>query len=78
MKGYSNVMKIYNRKYKRYESVSQYGGGLLEILYHHFLGRILLKVVIHPVFSRVNGWYNSSSFSKRKIKPFIEEYGICM
>jgi phosphatidylserine decarboxylase len=39
---------------------------------------VLLKFVIHPVFSRVNGWYNNSSFSKRKIKSFVEEYGICL
>ncbi len=71
-------MRIYNRKTKAYEPISQYGGGLLHILYNHCLGRVLLKLVIHPVFSKVNGWYNSSSFSKRKIKPFVEEYKICL
>ena len=71
-------MKIYNRQRKIYESISQYGGNLLNILYNHCLGRILLKVVIHPVFSRINGWYNSSSLSKKKIKPFIAENNICL
>lgn len=71
-------MKIYNRQEKSYESISQYGGNLLNILYNHCLGRMLLKIVIHPVFSRINGWYNSSSLSKNKIKPFVEENNICL
>lgn len=71
-------MQIYNRKLKQYEPISQYGGGLLEILYHSRIGRILLKVVIHPVFSRLYGLYNSTPFSKRRIYPFVEKYGICM
>uniref|UniRef100_UPI004057190A phosphatidylserine decarboxylase n=1 Tax=Acetatifactor sp. TaxID=1872090 RepID=UPI004057190A len=69
-------MKVYNRRLKKYEETEQYGGKLLEILYYHPLGRILLKVVIHPVFSRIYGWYNGSPFSKRKIAPFVEQYQI--
>ena len=71
-------LKIYNRKLEEYETISQYGGGLLEILYHHCMGRMLLKLVIHPVFSRVYGWYNSSVFSKGRIAPFVEKYGIVL
>ncbi|MBQ4068592.1 MAG: phosphatidylserine decarboxylase [Lachnospiraceae bacterium] len=71
-------MQIYNRKNKTHEPISQYGGNLLDILYNHFLGRVLLKLVIHPVFSRINGWYNSSSMSVKKIKPFVDDYGICL
>ncbi|MBE5872867.1 MAG: phosphatidylserine decarboxylase [Lachnospiraceae bacterium] len=67
---------IYNRKEKVYEPANQYGGGLLEILYHHPLGRMLLKAVIHPVFSRIYGWYNNSPLSKRQISPFVKKYGI--
>ncbi len=71
-------MEVYNRRTKTYEPISQYGGGLLHILYNHCLGRILMKLVIHPFFSKINGWYNSSFFSKKKIKPFVEEYRICL
>lgn len=71
-------MQIYNRKNRTYEPISQYGGNLLNILYNHCLGRVLLKLVIHPVFSRINGWYNSSSLSKKKINPFVADYGICL
>ncbi len=69
-------MKIYNRREKKYESVAQYGGGLLEMLYHGWAGRFLLKLVIHPVFSRINGWYNRTRLSKKKIASFVEEYRI--
>lgn len=71
-------MQIYNRKLKQYEPISQYGGGLLEILYHSRMGRVLLKAVIHPVFSRLYGIYNSTPLSKGRIYPFVEKYGICM
>lgn len=71
-------MKIYNRKKGIYEETAQYGGNLLNILYNHPLGRLLIKIVIHPIFSRINGWYNSTSFSKKKIQPFIQDYDICM
>lgn len=71
-------MKVFNRKKGIYEETAQYGGNLLNILYNHPLGRLLIKIVIHPIFSRINGWYNSTFFSKKKIQPFIQDYDICM
>lgn len=71
-------MQIYNRSLGKYESISQYGGGLLEILYGNGWGRMLLKFVIHPVFSRWYGYYNRTSLSRRRIAPFVEKYGIRM
>ncbi len=68
--------QIYNRKLHKYEEDVQYGGGLLEILYHKRVGRIFLKWVVHPLFSRIYGWYQSTSFSKRKIAAFVEKYRI--
>ncbi len=69
-------MQIYNRQLQTYEPISQYGGGLLEILYHRKIGRILLKAVTHPVFSEVYGIWNRLPFSRRKIASFVEEYQI--
>ncbi len=69
-------MRIYNRECKVYEDTTQYGGGLLELLYNHCLGRLLLKIVIHPFFSRIYGMYNSSALSKRRIMPFVKKYEI--
>lgn len=71
-------MMIYNRKDKVYEEESQYGGNMLNILYNHCVGRILLKLIIHPIFSKINGWYNNTRLSKKKIKSFVDEYGICL
>ena len=71
-------MKIYNRKNQSVESSSQYGGKLLDFLYNHCLGRVLLKFVVHPGFSRLYGLYNDTYLSRRRIIPFAEKYGICL
>lgn len=71
-------MRIYNRKLQKYEESAQYGGGMLEILYNHCIGRTLLKFVIHPVFSRIYGIYNNSFLSKSRIEPFAKKYKISM
>jgi len=71
-------MKIYNRKTKELEEIKQYGGNLLELLYGKVWGRILLKFIVNPIFSRINGIYNSSQYSRKKIEPFIQDYQIKM
>lgn len=71
-------MKIFNRKTKEYEEITQYGQGMLDILYHSFPGRILLKAVIHPVFSRMVGLYYKSIFSRSKVLSLQQEYKIDM
>lgn len=71
-------MKIYNRELECYEENVQYGGVLLNILYNNSVGRILLKVAINPVFSKIGGWYNDTGLSKGRIKPFIKKNGIIM
>ena len=71
-------LQVYNRKQKKFEETSQYGGGMLDILYNHLPGRVLLKLVIHPVFSRMYGIYNSSPFSKGRIAPFVKKYEISL
>ncbi len=71
-------MKIYNRQTKQYEDNIQYGGRLLEFLYHHKLGRVFLKFVIHPYFSRLYGWYQKSPLSRKKIDAFVKEYSISL
>jgi len=45
-------------------------------LYNTFLGRVLLKIVIIPLFSKINGIYNRTILSKRKINKFIDKYNI--
>lgn len=67
---------IYNREKEALEEDIQYGGKYLKFLYNNIFGRILLKIIISPVFSKIYGTYNSSSLSKRKINKFIKKYKI--
>ena len=70
-------MKIYDRAAKAYREEKQYGGKSLEFLYHTVVGRILLKAfVCRRVYSKLNGIWMRSSFSVRRIKPFVREYGV--
>lgn len=52
--------------------VDQRQNNLLNMLYSHFLGRCLLKVITLPFVSKMGGILMNSSFSKRKIQSFIE------
>lgn len=70
------MKKIYNRKTNKLEDEGQYGGKYLNFLYNNAFGRILLKLIISPIFSKINGVYNKSFMSKRKVNKFIEQYKI--
>lgn len=69
-------MKIYLRQQEKLVEEKQYGSGSLTFLYQHPLGRLLLKVAILPVFSRLYGLYNDSRWSKAKIARWIDRYDI--
>lgn len=69
---------IYNRQKKCMEKEEQYGEKYLKFLYHTLLGRILLKIIIQPFFSKIMAIYYQSSFSKKKVKRVIETYQINM
>lgn len=71
-------MKIYDRKRGILYSEKQYCEKSLRFLYHTPAGRILLKLASGTGLSRLYGKYQESAFSKRKIKSFIEQYGIDM
>lgn len=70
------MIQVYNRLKQQYILEEQYGKKALKFMYDTAVGRLLLKLAINPVFSKVNGWYNQSSISRRKIKPLIEQYHI--
>ncbi len=72
------MIKIYDRQNQTYYTEVQYGGKLLNFLYHTFWGRILLKLIANRSFSKLNAIYNNSKASISKIKPFIEKYNIQM
>ncbi len=71
-------MKVYDRQSKTYIEIQQYGQEKLQFLYGNPFGRMLLKLVISPVTSRIYGWYNRRPASAAKIPAFIREHGIRM
>ena len=62
---------VYNRENKTVNKDTQYGGKYLNFLYNNFLGRLILKIVISPVFSKINGKYNKMAISKNKINHLM-------
>lgn len=59
-----------------------YGAAALNFLYgqdffSRVLGTPLLQLLVkNPIFSALYGWFQKRSFTKRKILPFIETFGI--
>lgn len=51
---------------------------LLTVLYGHGAGRVLLKLLISPAFSKLGGRLLDSGFSKALIPLFIKNHGIHM
>ena len=72
-----NVPSIIERKTGRLIQEEEYGQKAIYFLYHHFLGRLLLKMIFaRPYFSFLRGLYYNSFLSKKEIAPFVEKYGL--
>ena len=72
-----NTSSIIERKTGRLIHEEEYGQKAIYFLYHHFLGRVLLKMIFaRPYFSFVRGLYYNSFLSKKDILPFVEKYGL--
>ena len=68
---------IIERKTGRLIQEEEYGQRAIYFLYHHFLGRLLLKMIFaRPYFSFLRGLYYNSFLSKKEIVPFVEKYGL--
>ena len=72
------MIKIYDRANKKYIDEEQFGQGALNFLYNNALGRIILKIAVNPVISKLIGAYKKSRISKRGIKSLIKDYDIDM
>lgn len=72
------MIKVYDREKKEYIQEVQYGHNKLKFLYQNCFGRIILRLVINPVFSKINGIYKKSCFSKKSINKLINDYDIDM
>ena len=71
------VLPIIERKTGRVIQEEEYGQKAIYFLYHHFLGRVLLKMIFaRPYFSFFRGLYYNSFLSKKEIVPFVEKYGL--
>ena len=72
-----NTPSIIERKTGRLIREEEYGQKAIYFLYHHFLGRLLLKMIFaRPYFSFLRGLYYNSFLSKKEIAPFVEKYGL--
>ena len=72
-----NSPSIIERKTGRLIQEEEYGQKAIYFLYHHFLGRILLKMIFaRSYFSFLRGLYYNSFLSKKDIAPFVEKYGL--
>ena len=72
-----NVPSIIERKTGRLIREEEYGQNAIYFLYHHFLGRLLLKMIFaRPYFSFFRGLYYNSFLSKKDIAPFVKKYGL--
>lgn len=67
---------IYDREAKTISKDKQYGSIYLNFLYNNILGRVILKLIICPAFSKIYGKYNNMSISKKKVDTFIKKYNI--
>ena len=71
------VLPIIERKTGRLIREEEYGQKAIYFLYHHFIGRVLLKMIFaRPYFSFLRGLYYNSFLSKKEIVPFVEKYGL--
>ena len=72
-----NAPSIIERKTGRLIREEEYGQKAIYFLYHHFIGRVLLKMIFaRPYFSFLRGLYYNSFLSKKEIVPFVEKYGL--
>ncbi len=71
-------IKFYNRETNKIEIEKVYGDKAVRWLYGSTLGKLLTPLVCSSAISHFYGLFQSSPTSKRKIKPFIENFHINM
>jgi len=67
----------YNRYTGDIESEAIYGDGFLKFAYGNPLGKLTLSAIVRRAwFSRFYGWRMRRPASARKIRPFVDRYGL--
>jgi phosphatidylserine decarboxylase precursor len=73
------MIKVYNRKTKRYETEQVAGDTYLKWTYSSPIGMRLLELIVKKkLFSKIYGSFCDSKRSKNKIPSFVREFGIDM
>lgn len=70
------MIKIYNPKTNNIQT--QQESKILIFLYHNLIGRVILKIITIPLFSKIFSLLTKSRFSKIFIKKFIKNNNIDM
>ena len=70
------MTKIYDRKTQKYIEEIYYQKNKLAFLYDTCLGRIILKIAINPIISKIGGLYQKSILSKKDVKKIINTCNI--
>ncbi len=71
-------IEFYNRQTKKIEREKVYGDKLVEWLYQSQSGKLLSNFLCKAPISKIYGKIQDSSFSIKKIAPFIKNYQIQM
>ena len=70
-------IEFFNRYTGRVEREQVYGEAWLRWIYHSPVGRLALEALVkRAVFSRWYGWRMDRPASRRKVAPFIREFGL--
>lgn len=70
-------VQYYNRLSEKLEEESIYGEGPLRWAYYNPIGKLITRLLIkNPIASRFYGWLMTRPGSRKKIKPFIEQYKV--
>ena len=74
---YDAPIEFYNRHTGKLETESVYGEGFLRWAYGNPFGRLTVEVAVKRLwFSRWYGWRMDRPSSRRKVEPFIKDYGV--
>jgi len=73
----TEVIEFFNRYSGRVEQEQVYGAGWMRWTYTNPFGRLaLMALVRRPLFSRWYGWRMDRPASRKKIRPFIHDFGV--
>jgi phosphatidylserine decarboxylase len=71
------IIEFFNRYTGRVEREQVYGAGWMRWTYANPFGRLALKLLVkRPFFSRWYGWRMDRAASRRKVQPFIRDFGV--